>query len=86
MSNLVLNTISDKNILNLIERLKAQQLYKESFKCAICGKHIEKNNIGAFLPDYGKISPVCNKLSCILKSTYQTMKYNGNGSPIVEER
>ncbi len=86
MNNLVLNTISDKNISTLIESLKTQQLYKESLKCAICGEHIEEKDIGAFLPDYGKISPVCNKLSCILKSTYQTMKYNGNGSPIVEER
>lgn len=83
---LVLQTINEENLNEVLKVLKKKNLLLNRKKCGICAKNLTKEEIGGFLPfkDKDKVSPICNHISCILKASFLIMKYNGNGSPILE--
>lgn len=83
MSTLTLQTIEEKNLEESLKLLRDNNELIESEGCFICNEPI-KNNIGGFIPKDGKVAPICNSLSCVLKTSYAVMKHNGNGSPIIE--
>ena len=83
MTDLILQTIKETDLDKAISILKSRNLFTEDKKCPICESKIE--HIGGFLPQSGKVMPICDAVSCTLQASFLVMKYNGNGSPIIEE-
>ena len=83
ISKLIIQTINEKNLKSAIEILREKDLLVKSDLCPLCEEKLE--NVGGFLPKREKVMLICDKLNCIMKASYLTMKYNGNGSPIIEK-
>ena len=77
---LILQTLNDKDLKKALTILTEKNLLANGTNCKICADPL-KGNIGGFIPSKKKVSPICNKFSCILEGTYLVMKHNGNGSP-----
>ncbi len=82
MAKLTLHTVEEKNLQKIIRRLKDSAELWEDGVCPLCNGDLEA--IGGFIPHEGKVAPICNKISCVLSATYAVMKFNGNGSPIID--
>ena len=82
MSNLVLQTVGESETGAIVDSLRAQNVYKEQPSCSLCDSEI--TIIGGFLPDHGKVKPICDSLKCVMEASYAVMKHNGNGSPFIE--
>ncbi len=85
MSNLILQSIQEENLDEALKLLTSKKLLGSTLTCSMCGNKIKKEDIGGFLPNKNKVSPVCDATECTIKVSYLIMKYNGNGSPIIEE-
>jgi len=83
MSQLIVQSIKEDDLDSVIDLLKKKDLLIDSNKCTFCGKGLEK--ISGFIPNHGKVSPVCDDVECMLKASFAVMKHNGNGSPIIEK-
>jgi len=82
MKNLILQTIDEKDLEKAVDMLRTQGVLSDKAECPLCSENID--NIGGFIPHESKVAPICDKFSCILKASYAVMKFNGNGSPIIE--
>lgn len=76
--NIVISTVFENDVDKIIIALKKKNKLKERKRCPFCKHKIE--GIGAFIPMGEKITTVCDRLECMLKSSYKVMKFNGNGS------
>jgi hypothetical protein len=83
MAELVIQTIDESKLENAVKILEERKLLLYSKKCGICEKDIK--HIGGFLPQEGKVIPICDEISCIMKASFLIMKHNGNGSPVIEK-
>lgn len=83
MGNLILQAVKEENLKEIITLLESKKLLVKPTNCKICGSNLQE--IGGFLPQKGKVVPICNKIECTLKASFLVMKHNGNGSPIIEE-
>lgn len=75
---IVINTVSENDVDKIISALRKKNKLKKTKRCPFCKHKIER--IGAFVPAGEKITTVCDRLECMLKSSYEVMKFNGNGS------
>ena len=82
MAELTVQTIEEKDIETTIKLLKKNGELLEDGICPLCNDRI--GGIGGFIPYKDKVAPICGKLSCTLKASYEIMKFNGNGSPIID--
>lgn len=74
---LIINAVFENDVDKIISVLRKRNKLKERKRCPFCKHKIER--IGAFVPTGEKITTVCDRLECMLKSSYKTMKFNNNG-------
>ena len=83
MAILTIQSLEQKKLQKTLQMLREGGELSETGICPLCNCKIEE--IGGFIPHEGKVSPICDKLSCILQASYEVMKFNGNGSPVIDE-
>jgi len=82
MPQLIVQSIESQNLQSALELLRQKDLLSYDGKCILCGEEIK--TIGGFIPNHGKVSPVCDSVKCTLEASFAVMKHNGNGVPILE--